>query len=82
MLNCTLVKWRLYLYNLGHTAASFCGDSQMENVKEFTYVKQQYKSNVNEAENLEIFILIADLKVSHLKSALNKSLIIRREIRW
>lgn len=37
----------------------------MENVKEFTYVKQQYKSNVNEAENLEIFILSVDLKVSH-----------------
>ena len=45
-------------------------------------MKVRVKSNVNEAENLDIFILIADLKVSHLKSALNKSLIIRREIRW
>ena len=28
----------------------------MENVKESTYVKEQYESNVNEAENFDTFM--------------------------
>ena len=53
---CTLVKLRLYLYNLGYTAALFCGGSQMENVKASTNAEQQHESKVNEAENFDTFI--------------------------
>ncbi len=53
---CTLVKLRLYLYNLGHTAALFCGGSQMENAKVSTNAEQQHECKVNEAENFDTFI--------------------------
>lgn len=51
---CTLVKLRLYLYNLGHIAVLFCGGSQME--KASTNAEQQHESKVNEAENFDTFI--------------------------
>lgn len=51
-----MVKWRLYLYNLGCTAALFCGGSQMENVKASINAEQQHENKVNEAENFDTFI--------------------------
>lgn len=53
---CTLVKLRLYLYNLEHTAAFLCGGSRMENVKESENAKQQHRSIANEEENFDTFI--------------------------
>lgn len=51
-----MVKQRLYLYNLGHTAALFCGGSQMENVKASTNAEQQHESKIDEAENFDTFM--------------------------
>ena len=50
---CTLVRLRLYLYNLGHTAALFCGGSQMENVKASTNAEQQHESKVFVLQELD-----------------------------
>lgn len=52
---CTLVKRRLYLYNLWHTAVKHCGGRQMENVKEFHNAEQQ-NNEADEAENFDVFI--------------------------
>lgn len=51
-----MVRQRLYLYNLGHTAALFCGGSQMENVKASTNAEQQHESKIDEAENFDTFM--------------------------
>jgi len=51
-----LVRLRLYLYNLGYTAALFCGGSQMENVKTSPDAEQPHESMVDEAKNFDVFI--------------------------
>jgi hypothetical protein len=46
----------IYSIYIGHTAALFCGGSQMENVKVSTNAEQQHESKVNEAENFDTFM--------------------------
>lgn len=51
-----MVRLRLNLYNLGYTAALFCGGSQMENVKTSPEAEQPHESMVDEAKNFDVFI--------------------------
>ena len=51
-----MVKWWLYLYNLGHTAALFCGGSQMENDKASTNAEQEHESKIDEVESFDTFM--------------------------